>query len=672
MINYTGLKGYRPGRPYVNDGDVNSVFCGTNAMLDPDGWRAHRGCFDMSQQRPVTTLAYTATLVQGNPIVQLSLGATAKSDFRRRQHVLINKHLYLIYEVVDDRHIKVGPAPLHAGSNLAVAKVPKLSALNTSIGSQFAGNSIYFRNAMIFGIGDGSLYKDGVELNTPLVCSDSLGIAYPKPDGTWDSRPAGFSAPAFTGPVVEGAAGLKNMPVGVYPIVLIRKRIGFSGQGNPSARYNYVAVNQGKKIKITLPAFAASEGQTGWIIASCRTDAANSVDPSLWEVATTDQQSTDIEVEWYSDELVTAVTYDNDPPPKAQTVFSLGNYLVLAGVGGPIDGSGNETAGGCEIAPSKYNNPEAYSVFARVPTANGEEIIGAIPGQFLVFLPTPDSINVASLTGNQAVPFAIRGTVNFGIKHQGNLCMVKDRLYICAKGNLYRTSGEQQVLATASSTNDLGSAVSANFANEIRSDLKNVDQEKMFIGFDLEKDVVVIFEGGSVLSQAGYWQSRAWSLNLRDDTWNTPALLGDGTTADFIVTDCKKINGSLYIATHDGKIWQWDNGNVVTTGYIGFPFANAMPQFLKTWKDVKFTGNGGTYLSAFINLNKSDLVNGTNPIAQCPMPAETDDFEKNQPIWPLNLVCNSLAIRVDFTVTGGAAVLDQVNLEAIPHQGFRS
>lgn len=652
---FSGSKGYIPSQPYIQNGIVDSVFAGENVIRDPQGWRVFGGWQDMNESRTPATYGYTANLTSGSNIAELSVGATAKTDFRARQHLLIGRKLYLIQRIVDDTHLQLSPTPNETLTGETVKKVFVLSALNIDRATQYAGNSVLFRNLAIFSVGDGEVYKMGAAINASLTASNLLQVAYPS-DGTFDSRPAGFSKPSAP-TVAEGSAGVKNMPAGSYPMALIRKRIGFSGEGNPSDRSFATITVAGNTVSVDLPAFATSEGQTGWIVAGPRPDEIGQANPGLWKWAETDQESATVEFEVTTDEVLERVAYDNDPPPKAGFVFSLANYLVLASAGGAPDSLNAETTPGPELAPSKYNNPEAFSPFARVPTAGGEEILGVQVGQLVAFLMTPNTMQVASLSGNQIAPFAVRSYWVYGFEHQFNGCVAHDRFYATTKKGLHRTVNE----STYEAVDD--------FSWAVRGDFESLDLAREFVGYDPSKEHVVVFHANHQQGSGGGWQTKAWAFNLKTDQWNPPVILGNGTD-DFIVTSCRTVAGALYYTTADGKVWQWDEGGQTLSGYLGFCFMAESPQFLKTVRMAKLTGNANTALKIYKDLDAAGLRAGS--AAPSKTLAGGGGLSAHQAVWLMNTLCRSFALRVEFSLTDKVNVFDQLECEYQLHPGFRS
>ncbi len=651
---FTGSKGYFPAQPYIQNGIPDTLFAGENCIQDPEGWRTFGGWEDQNESRTLSALAYTATLTAGSKVVNLSAGSAAKTDFRARQHVLFGRNLFLIERIVSDSVVHISPVPTddEAGSGQAIQKVLVLSALNNERATQYAGNAVLHRSNAIFAIGDGGLWKAGAALSATLTASDSLKVAYPKTDGTYDSRPAGFSAPSAP-TVAEGSAGSKNMPVGSYPIVLVRKRIGFSGQGNPSARSIAVINTTGNTVRVTLPAFATSEGQTGWIIAGPRpSEVGVSSYPGLWEWLETDQESTTLDVEVTDDELLTRVSFDNDMPPKGGFVFNVANYIVVASTGGAPDSSDIETTPGPELAPSKYNNPEAYSPFARVPVAGGEEILGVQVGQMVAFLMTPNTMQVASLSGNQIAPLVVRKHWEYGFLHQFNGCVAHDQFIGLTNNGLHRTANENNFVPVD------------DFSVPVRSDLRETKLARSFVGYDPAREHIVVFHANDRLN-GDYWQTKAWSYNLKTRTWNPPAYLGSG--ADFTVTSCRTVGGILYYTTAEGDVYRWDEGAQTIAGYLGTCFNAEAPHFRKTVRSAKATGNLSG-LKLYTDLNVTGLRAG----ASAPSHTLTaSGASTHQTVWLLNTQCYSFAYRLEFSGSNKARVFDQLEAEYLLHAGFR-
>jgi hypothetical protein len=656
-ITYTGQAGYISAQPKVGTGIVDSVFAGENAIHEPNGWRAFNGWGAADSARALPTMAYTATLTVGVNVVVLSGGATAKTDFRFAQHILLGRKLFVIEKIIADDRLQVSPAPDANSVGVAIKKVPALSALNLDRATLLAGNAVRFREQAIFAIGDGDLYVNGAAISATLTASEALKVAYPIPAGGFDSRLAGFTTPPAP-TVVEGTAGTKNLPTGAYWVAVSRKRKGFSGQGNPSDRSLVTITVAGNRIKVSLGAFDATQGQTAWNVYVSRISERATERPGLWLFQEYDVQSTDVEFDFFDDDLVERAEYDNDPPPKALFVFTLGNHLAIASCGGPPDGTGANTTPGAEVAASKYNNPEAFSPFAHTPTEGGEVIAGVALGELVAYLMTPNSLQVVSLTGNSINPFAIRKQWGAGFAHQYCGVVHNDLFYGLTKRGLFRTIGKDADQATD------------DFARAVRPELQAIAPGRSFIGSDIGKKQVVVFWSNARQGAGGGWQTKAMVYNTEQGAWSAPAWLGDGTT-DFIVTSCATIGNDLYVTTADGAVWRWDDeaSGLTIAGFLGFPFVAGDSRFLKTVRSSKLTGNANGELRIYTQLDQVGLVNGAAAPAFA-LPGGGTGQSIEHPEWGMNTLCNSFAMRLSFSLPAGAPVFDALEVEYLEHEGF--
>lgn len=655
-ITYTGLAGYVPSQQKIGRGAPDSVFAGQNAIKETWGWRVYGGSQDQAETRAASSPAYTISLVAGQAEAVCSGGATCKTDFRVKQHVLIARKLYLIEAVPADDRLRLAPAPDVTISGQTINKVPVLSAVNADRITLNAGGAVGYRNAAIFAIGDGSLNQNGAALSPPLNASTALMVAYPLPGGGYESRPAGFTTPTKPA-VAEGAAGTKNQPTGSYWIAVARKRTGFRGYGTFSERNNLTISVLGNKLQVTLGAFAAGEGQTAWVVAVSRISERTQERPDLWLVQEYDVESTAVEFDFYDDELIEKASYDNDAPPAAQYVFTLGGYLGLAGCGGPPDASGIETTPGSEIAAAKANNPEAFSPFARTPTDLGEIIVGIQTGELVAFVQTPNTMQVLSLTGSTINPFAIRAAWFTGFSHQFSGVIAGEMFYGFTDQGLYRTLSKDNY------------APDDDFAAKVKSDFASIVREREFTGFDPINKLVVVLWSNAQQGGGGAWQTLAWSFNTEQGHWNTPVVLGDGDT-DFTVTSCATIAGKLYFTTADGKLYRWDFGSEARNGYLAFPFVVGADQHLKTVRRVKLVANANHKMRLYRNLDVTGLRAGGSA-AEVILTQGNVGYSVEHTVWQPAVQGNSFALRVDFfQLAGRQPVFDQAEVEFTQHGGF--
>jgi hypothetical protein len=108
-ITYAGERRYISAQAKVGAGIIDSVFAGENAIHEPDAWRVFNGWNQIAPARTITKLGYTATLTSGSNIAALSVGATAKADFRFAQHVLIGCRLYVIELIPGNTQLRISP-----------------------------------------------------------------------------------------------------------------------------------------------------------------------------------------------------------------------------------------------------------------------------------------------------------------------------------------------------------------------------------------------------------------------------------------------------------------------------------------------------------------------------------------------------------------------------------
>src|SRR5262249_40712757 len=176
---WTIENGYVTDQPLFGNGLPGTVVGGEQVLIQGGRGRIAAPPADMSETAPTSTYGFTINLVAGNTTATFNAGATAKADFRAGQHILAGNILYLIKEVIDDLHLRLGPKPTQTLNNQTVKSVPVIHALDEDRATLLAGNVVKFRGEAIVGVGRGGLKVNGTALNAALTASDKLRVAYP-------------------------------------------------------------------------------------------------------------------------------------------------------------------------------------------------------------------------------------------------------------------------------------------------------------------------------------------------------------------------------------------------------------------------------------------------------------------------------------------------------------
>src|SRR5262245_12629425 len=142
---WTIENGYVPDQPLFGRGLPGTVIGGEQVLIQGGRGRVASRPSDMAETAPTSTYGTTISLVAGSDIATFGGGATAKADFRHGQHVLIDNLLYLIKEVIDDTHLRIGPKASATLNNKTLKSVPVIHELDEDRATLLAGNVVKFR-----------------------------------------------------------------------------------------------------------------------------------------------------------------------------------------------------------------------------------------------------------------------------------------------------------------------------------------------------------------------------------------------------------------------------------------------------------------------------------------------------------------------------------------------
>jgi hypothetical protein len=276
----------------------------------------------------------------------------------------------------------------------------------------------------------------------------------------------------------------------------------------------------------------------------------------------------------------------------------------------------------------------------------------------VAFLLTPNTLQVCSLTGNTINPFAVRRRWGAGFAHQYCGAIASDLFYGLTKNGLYRTIGKDALAATDE------------FAQRVRSDLRRVKQGRGFVGADNGKKHVVVFSANARLGSGGGWQTEALPYNTETDAWSAPVFLGNGTD-DFVVTSCATVGNDLFLTTATGEVWRWDDpeSGLTLAGFVGFPFVTDNSRFMKTVRSAKLTGNANGEMKVYTELDEAGLKsNGAAP--SFTLTDGGTGVAVHQDEWGMDTLCSSYAMRVGFSLPGGAEIFESLETDHIVHEGF--
>lgn len=638
------------------------MIAGENVIFENEGYsRVFGGWYDTAEDNVGDLLGYTATFTSTpstgpSEIVTFS-GGDCRNDFNPYQHVLIDRKLYLVVELIDATHARVLPRPDDTGTGFSVRRVPTLHALNTKRGSLYAGNPVKVRGEAIFAAGRGPLKVAGAAISAALTASTTPQVAYPIAGGTYDVRNVGFTKPASLPSLSAVPGGTKNMPTEAFSIKLTKKRLGFEGYGPASEAIEGATLTAGQRYELTLPAFSTSEGQTAWLIWATKSRRGESVRGPWYLLGEYTTVGSAIQIEWRDKELTDELVDNNDTPPPCLYCLTFNDLVLMCSFGDNAEATGYK-AGGPGVAVSKPFNVEGYPAEAHAWVTPAEDITLAKAGSTYCFFGTSNSLSYGSLARSDISPLVIRPFWHTGTSHNYSGVMAGDVFYVLTGDMLIRTA--------------TGQDVQYDFSAGVKSILSSIANERAFVGYDAKNGFIVIFASNYRVGTGGYYQTMALSYNMKTGTWNTPCYLGTGSGADFTVTGCCSINDALYFATSAGDVYQWDrasDGLGELSGFIATPFNDGgASQYLKIARRFVLNGELDGEAKLYRDYNYAGLVAGTGTV---PTRSLTNAPETpRHTSWRPNHKGRSFAVRLSFTMTPGIRLLDDFALEVEGRDGI--
>lgn len=377
--------------------------------------------------------------------------------------------------------------------------------------------------------------------------------------------------------------------------------------------------------------------------------------------------------EWLNAEIQrgTLLEFNNDPPPRASFVGSLGGVPVLVSCRGPapigLEGDYNP---GPTIQPSKPNNVEAFPTESRSSVSPPETIIGLVDAQARLFLMTENRLHFASFVSNDAEqPIVTRPFWKSGFRNPYSLTFVNGYLYG------FTNRGPTRSIADG----DEGSEEFA-FADRVSDTFQPWIPERVLVAYDAKNEAIVFFHNNDQVNGAGKQAVIAMMFMLRSQVWSTPILIED-SDEDVIVSGASVISGTLYLnlLKRDGGgaytcvTYRWDSG----TNSIGWYLATEYGDNGAYPSDTCITGLRVTALltsaTAGIHGPRSDQENfntietGNSVSASGSIALANSTAVKAYPWKKLNVkALQQVAVRVDGNYTSGS----RHRVESLQVQGF--
>jgi hypothetical protein len=645
-------EGYYPDQPLYAGGVPGTIYAGLNVAIGGAGLpRTIAPPLDIAETYNSGNLGYTANLGAGDPLI-FAAGGSLLTDLVPFQIILLGGIIYVVEEILSNTQARISPPPAASLLDQTIRRVPTLHSVDNQRAGLFAGNVVKYRDEALFTAGLGEVKFNGAALSATLNSSTTPQVAYPKPDGTYDSRPVGFTKPASTPSLTAIAGGTKNMPTVAYSIKITKKRLGFPGYGLASEAVEQTIASAGQRFQLTLPAFDASEGQTSWLVWATKSVPTGSAQRGPWFLLgefTTVTPST-VNIEWRDDELQDRLVDTNSPPPKALFVASMDDALIFGSCFGKPDSNGLATVPGPGFAVAKPDNPEGFTVRGGGAfTSPAEDVRGMMVAGSRLFALSANRLHVGTLTGSDRKRLVVRPYWSSGFWHQYNGCVVKDVFYGFTGSTLTRTKAD----------NDADSE----FSERVKSELEVYVPQRVFTGHDPRNGWVVVFHSNH-RQEGGFWITRAIPYNYKRGKWNAPVdLVGSG--ADFTVCGVATVGSELHIVTQDGKTYRWDAGSGTVNGFLAPIFQDGgSAMWLKTLRRVRVTGRFNGTLKLYKDYDKDALVAGSG---SGPSFTVSNGTFKTQhaPLWKPNFDGLSIALRIAFSMPAKTDIIDAAEVKGV-------
>lgn len=427
-------------------------------------WEVLRGELDLNESAPLVALTGTVAVTEDSPIVT-GTDTLFLTELHLGQRVIIIDEdgdqtiPIFVKRIISDTSYEAWRPSTATLSGQTGWRMYRMFAMNQDRAMMLWGNAIKLDKGSILAVGDGTLFVNGAELpGTSLEATREPKIALFDPDGTYTVFTLGMDTPAA--PALSAiAGGTKGMQGGNYSLVITPARKQTDGFNNPSQRAD-VTIATNDMVRITFPAMDTANGQNAWQIwvttftQSLGADLGYLNGPWHFLMQITDEDVSSaggtFDVEWLTAEVVgnEIVSFDNDPPPQAEFVQLLNDGPVWLSCRGPSFTRGAtefiDPSPGPMIAPSKQTNAEAAPAGIQFATSPPETIIGGFPGQGRIFVMTPNHLNIAQSTPDEAVPILLRPYWNDGFANPEAAILVDGEIYAFTTSGPAKSSGDDR------------------------------------------------------------------------------------------------------------------------------------------------------------------------------------------------------------------------------------
>lgn len=365
FIRWTPRGGYNPSARITGE-QQNSIYAGLNMILVGEGESMHLEQYtgyNLFAASGSNTLATGTAAITTDSTTVTGTGTLFTRELVPGQEIAISSRVFSVFRIDSDTSMVVTPKAHTTGSGIPIALLQQIQELDTKIATLIRGSIIRLPKNHLLGVGRGVVRLNGAVLpGAGWTLTDQPQVAvYDVLTGNYTPYRLGMNTPALTTvtPVVGG--GVKGMPAGNYTVRIVPYKFATEGYNLPSEAIAVTLATAGDRISVTFPAMDTANGQDGWLVYGTKStsSAANPMmgpwytGPSL-RLSSTQVSSAGVAftLEWSDAEITTPLEFDNDPPPPAAFMASLGGLPVLVGcrgMGRQLTGTAATTAGNATI-----------------------------------------------------------------------------------------------------------------------------------------------------------------------------------------------------------------------------------------------------------------------------------------------------------------------------------
>lgn len=358
LFKWSGDQGYWPSQKYAGK-TSDTIFAGLNMISKGTGpfkyyeqWTGYGQLYTVGANDLLTG----TSAINGTNTVT-GTGTKYLSELVPGQPISIDSRVYVPMRIDSDTSMVVTPKTHTTLSGITVAALQQIQELDTDIISFTRGSLIKLPLGHMLGVGRGVVRKNGSVIpgggwtlrDQPQLAALDGGT------NNFSIYRLGMRTPVLTTLAAVASGGTKFI-AGNYCIRIVPAKVATGGFNNPSGPI-VQAVVVGDFIRITFPAMDTNNGQDAWRIYGTLSTSTAAAIQGPWYfvktiVATTDVSSAGgtYDLEWADAEISgnDLLEFDNNAPPAAQFVGSIGGLPVLLscnGKGRTLTGTVATTAG---------------------------------------------------------------------------------------------------------------------------------------------------------------------------------------------------------------------------------------------------------------------------------------------------------------------------------------